>query len=622
MKKVVIIGGGHAGIEAANAVGKLGIEAVLITSDIKTIGMTPCNPSIGGPAKGNVVSEVDALGGLMGMISDQTMIQIKRLNRSKGPAIQAIRAQIDKEKYPKVALKMLKENNNVTIIEDMVESLIVKDNTIYGVKTTKEEILANKVIITTGTYLDSYIIKGHDKIFSGPDDTKTSSKLSNNLKDLGFEMFRLKTGTPARVKRSSIDFSKASVAPGDNEKIKFSHFKDYSFDYSNQEDCYLIYTNEKTHDIILSNLDKGPIDTGLIEGVGARYCPSIEDKLIRFSDKNRHQLFLEPEGRDSQSIYVQGFSTSMPDDIQLEMLRSLEGFLNVEVLKYGYAIEYEAIFPEQLKHTLETKKIKGLYSAGQVNGTSGYEEAAGQGIIAGINAALSVKKEDPFILTRADSYIGLMIDDLVTKGTKEPYRLLTSRSEYRLFLRNDNSDFRLSKKAYDIGMLDKDNFKIYCDKKDKVEKLLEFSKSYNVSPKEINQEVADKLNTNKLNHGIKLYDFIKRPNIEFKYLKDIIDLPIYNEEVFEIVQIEIKYEGYLNKVKQEIEKFSKNENKNIPEGIDYNFVDNLALEAREKFNKIKPETIGQASRISGINPADISILIMYLKRKEENDRKN
>ncbi len=622
MKKVVIIGGGHAGVEAANAVGKLGIEAILITSDINTIAMTPCNPSIGGPAKGNVVSEIDALGGLMGMVSDQTMIQIKRLNRSKGPAIQAIRAQIDKEKYPKVALKMLKENKNVTIIEDMVESLIVKENIICGVKTSTKDIIADKVIITTGTYLDSYIIKGHDKVSSGPDNTKTSSKLSNNLKDLGFDMFRLKTGTPARVKRSSIDFSKANIAPGDIEKIKFSHFKDYSFDYENQEDCYLIYTNEKTHDIILSNLDKGPIDTGLIEGVGARYCPSIEDKLMRFSDKNRHQLFLEPEGRNSESIYVQGFSTSMPDDIQLKMLKSLEGFLDVEVLKYGYAIEYEAIFPEQLKHTLETKKIKGLYSAGQVNGTSGYEEAAGQGIIAGINAALSIKKEDPFILTRADSYIGLMIDDLVTKGTKEPYRLLTSRSEYRLFLRNDNSDFRLSKKAYDIGMLEEESFKIYCDKKEKVEKLLDFCKNYNVSPKEINEEVSKKLNTNKLNHGIKLYDFIKRPNIEFKYLKDIIDLPIDDEEVFEVVQIEIKYEGYLNKVKQEIEKFSKNENKNIPEGIDYNMVDNLALEAREKFNKIKPETIGQASRISGINPADISILIMYLKRKEENDRKN
>ncbi len=622
MKSVIIIGGGHAGIEAANAVGKLGVKAILITSDINTIGMTPCNPSIGGPAKGNVVSEVDALGGLMGMISDQTMIQIKRLNRSKGPAIQAIRAQIDKKRYPKVALKMLKENKNVEIVQDMVDSLIIKDNEVCGVNTTSEKIYANKVIITTGTYLDSYIIKGHNKISSGPDDTKTSSKLSNNLKDLGFDMFRLKTGTPARVKKSSINFSNAALAPGDCENIKFSHFKNYDFDYKDQEDCYLIYTNENTHNIILSNLDKGPIDTGLIEGVGARYCPSIEDKLIRFSDKSRHQLFLEPEGKDSQSIYVQGFSTSMPDEIQLKMLKSLEGFENVEVLKYGYAIEYEAIFPEQLKHTLETKKIKGLYSAGQVNGTSGYEEAAGQGIIAGINAALSLKDKEPFILTRADSYIGLMIDDLVTKGTKEPYRLLTSRSEYRLFLRNDNSDFRLTKKAYDIGMIDKKTYRIFSDKKEKVEILLDFCNNYNISPKEINQEVANKLNTNKLTHGIKLYDFIKRPNIEFEFLKDIIELPFNDKEVFEVVQIEIKYEGYLNKVKQEIEKFSKNENKIIPEGIDYSLVDNLALEAREKFNKIKPETIGQASRISGINPADISILIMYLKRKEEYDRKN
>ncbi len=622
MKRIIIIGGGHAGIEAANAVGKLGVEAILITSDINTIGMTPCNPSIGGPAKGNVVSEVDALGGLMGNISDQTMIQIKRLNRSKGPAIQAVRAQIDKDKYPKVALEMLKGNENVKIIEDMVESLIIKKGSVCGVTTKCDQIEADKVIITTGTYLDSYIIKGHDKISSGPDNTMTSSKLSNNLKDLGFKMFRLKTGTPARVKRSSIDFSKAQLAPGDDEIINFSHFKDYKFDYNNQEDCYLIYTNENTHNIILSNLDKGPIDTGLIEGVGARYCPSIEDKLMRFSDKNRHQLFLEPEGKNSESIYVQGFSTSMPDEIQLKMLKSLEGFKDVEVLKYGYAIEYEAIFPEQLKHTLETKKIKGLYTAGQVNGTSGYEEAAGQGIVAGINAALSVLKKEPFILTRADSYIGLMIDDLVTKGTKEPYRLLTSRSEYRLFLRNDNSDFRLTDKAYKIGMIDQRDYDLFCEKKDKVSTLLNFCKEYNLSPKEINQEVADTLNTNALNHGIKLYDFIKRPNIEFDKIKDIIDLPFYDKEVFEVVQIEIKYEGYLSKVKQEIEKFSKNENKNIPEDIDYDLVDNLALEAREKFNKIKPETIGQASRISGINPADISILLMYLKRKEDYDRKD
>lgn len=622
MKKVIIVGGGHAGIEAANAVANQGVKAILITNDKNTIGMTPCNPSIGGPAKGNVVVEIDALGGLMGNIADQSSIQIKKLNKSKGPAIQAIRAQIDKDRYPKIALSMLEENDLIDIKEAMVESLIIEQGEVKGVKTNSEEVYGDKVVLTTGTYLDSYIIKGHEKVSSGPNGTKTSSLLSKNLKTLGFDMFRLKTGTPARVKRSSIDFSKAQVAPGDAEKIKFSHYVDYGFDYKNQEDCYLIYTNENTHEIILSNIDKGPIDTGLIEGVGARYCPSIEDKLIRFKDKERHQLFLEPEAKDSESIYVQGFSTSMPDEIQIKMLKSLEGFENVEVLKYGYAIEYEALFPEQLKHSLETKKIKGLYSAGQVNGTSGYEEAAGQGLIAGVNAALSAKGKEEFILTRADSYIGLMIDDLVTKGTKEPYRLLTSRSEYRLFLRNDNADFRLTDKAYGSGLINEEKYQMFLNKKTKVEELLEFSKQYNLSPKEITKEVAEKLNTKELKHGIKLYDFIKRPNINFWNLKDFIDLPIKEREIFEVVEIEIKYEGYLKKVQQEIDKFIKNENKKIPEQIDYNNIKNLALEAREKFNKIKPETVGQASRISGINPADISILIMYLKRKEEHVKNN
>lgn len=613
MNKVIIVGGGHAGIEAANAVGKMGVQALLITTTKQTIGMTPCNPSIGGPAKGNVVVEIDAMGGLMGQIADQTMIQIKKLNRSKGPAVQAIRAQIDKDKYPQMALKMLEVNENITIIEDMVESLLIENNKIKGVKGQHQEYYASQVILTTGTYMKSAIIKGHEKISSGPNGLPTSSKLSDNLKELGFGMFRLKTGTPARVKRDSLDFSQAELAPGDQEEIKFSHFHDYKFDYQNQENCYLIYTNEKTHQVILNNLDKGPIDTGLIEGVGARYCPSIEDKLLRFSDKPRHQLFLEPEGRASQSIYVQGFSTSMPDNIQEQMLKTLPGFDKVEVLKYGYAIEYEAIFPEQLKTTLETKKIKGLFTAGQVNGTSGYEEAAGQGIIAGINAALNVQGKEPFTLSRANSYIGLMIDDLVTKGTKEPYRLLTSRSEYRLFLRNDNADSRLTTKAYNLGMINEVEYQQYQKLEQKVDKLLKFSQEYNVSPKEITEEIAISLQTEPLQHGLKLIDFLKRPNIKFEDIAQYLELPVNDLQVFEKAQIEIKYEGYLKKVKLEIEKFQNNETKKIPEDLNYNNVEHLALEAREKLLKIKPETLGQASRISGINPADISILLMYLK---------
>ncbi len=615
MESIIVVGGGHAGIEAANAIANIGVKVTLITLHKNTIGMTPCNPSIGGPAKGNVVVEVDALGGLMGKISDNTMIQIKKLNRSKGPAIRAIRAQIDKEKYPKMALKYLEDNPNINIVEDIVLSLLVKNNTIYGVKGQKEEYLAPKVILTTGTYMDSYIIKGHDKISSGPDGLETTNELSKNLKDLGLKMFRLKTGTPARVKRSSIDFSKSDLAPGDKEHIQFSHYEKINFDYENQEDCYLTYTQPKTHEIILNNINKSGYDSGLIEGVGARYCPSIEDKLNRFSDKPRHQLFLEPEGENSESIYVQGFSTSMPEDIQNKMLRSLPGFENVEVLKYGYAIEYEAIYPEQLKSTLESKLIKGLYTAGQVNGTSGYEEAAGQGLIAGANAALSLKNKSPLILTRANSYIGLMIDDLVTKGTKEPYRLLTSRSEYRLFLRNDNADSRLIEIGYEKGLVKKEVYLKFKKKEQKIKQLIEFSKEYNLSPKQIDDESALKLKTEPLKHGIKLYDFIKRPNIEFKDLIDYIELPFIDYEVFEVVQVEIKYEGYIKKVKQEIEKFNKNEKKKIDENINYDKVEHLALEAREKFKRIKPETIGQASRISGINPSDISILLMYLKKQ-------
>lgn len=616
MKKVVVIGAGHAGLEAANAVGKLGIKTYLVSFDIDKIAVAPCNPSIGGPAKGNVVREVDALGGLMGEISDHTMIQIKKLNRSKGPAVQAIRAQIDKDKYSEYAKKLIKKNENVILKQGIAEELIIKESKVVGVKLKEEEIICDSVIITTGTYLDSYIIKGHDKISSGPDNMPTSTTLSKSIKSAGFEMFRLKTGTPARVEKASIDFSNLKKAPGDNFPIKFSHFKDVDFDYENQEDCYLIHTNKNTHNIILNNLDKSPISSGIIEGVGARYCPSIEDKLMRFKDKERHQIFLEPEYKNGNSIYVQGFSTSMPEEVQDQMLRSLRGLENCEVIKYGYAIEYEAIYPEQLKNTLESKKIENLYFAGQVNGTSGYEEAAGQGIVAGINCGLKLLNKKPLILTRANSYIGLMIDDLVTKGTKEPYRLLTSRAEYRLFLRNDNADKRLTPFAYEAGMISDINYQKYLEKQKKIENLIDFSKSYDISPKVLTPNVCNELETAILEHGIKLYDLIKRPNMTYTKLQNIIDLPFIDEEVFEIVEIEIKYLGYLKKLQEEIYRFEKNENLLLSPDLDYNNINNLALEAREKLAKIKPETIGQASRISGINPADISILLMHIKDRK------
>ena len=617
MYDILVIGGGHAGCEAAHAGSKLNKKTLLITQDKNKLAMAPCNPSIGGPAKGVVVREIDALGGIMGKIADLSKIQIKMLNRSKGPAVHALRAQIDKNKYPKRMLEELEKLNNLEIKEGMVASLIIENKEATGVVLEDgTKIYAKKIIVTTGTYMDAYIINGKDKISSGPEQTKTIKTLSESFLSNELELIRLKTGTPARIYTDSIDFTGLEEVPGDEEKLAFSHFEPKYIE--NQELCWLIHTDKKVHDLIRNNLDKSAMYSGVIKGVGPRYCPSIEDKLVRFPEKEKHQLFLEPETIEKDTIYVQGFSTSMPYDIQEEMIRLLPGMKNAKIKQYGYAIEYDAIKPEQLKVSLETKKIKNLYTAGQINGTSGYEEAAGQGIVAGINAALSIDNKEPITLNRTNSYIGLMIDDLVTKGTEEPYRLLTSRSEYRLYLRHDNADLRLSEIGYNTGMLPEKYYNKVEKKKAMIEKLKTELKDCMITPKNFPKELAEKYNTQEVQHGIVAYDFIKRPNIITEEIQKIFNLN-YDKDICQFVDIEIKYDGYIKKVNEQIKRNEKLYRVKIPVDINYNDVDSLALEAREKLNKFRPETIGIASQISGINPADITVLQIFLEKQR---RKN
>ena len=611
---VIVVGGGHAGCEAANASAKMGLKTALVTANVKNIADMPCNPSIGGTAKGIVVREIDALGGLMGKIADKTHIQIKMLNNAKGPAVRSLRAQGDKITYPREMLKALNSLENLTIIEGMVENLIVENNTIKGIiLADNTEILCDALILTTGTYLRSKILVGSTSKEEGPHGEKRSNNLSNVLKSYGFEIQRLKTGTPQRLDRSTIDFSKLKEECGDDCYWTFSFDNGPLYDKDKQIKCHIVYTTPETHDIIRKNLKKSAMYGGYAEGIGPRYCPSIEDKVVRFADKERHQLFLEPESLYYDDIYLQGFSTSMPEDVQELMVHSLPGLEHAKILKYAYAIEYDAINPLQLKSSLETKVINNLFTAGQINGTSGYEEAAGQGIIAGINAGLKLQGKDPLILKRNESYIGVLIDDLVTKGTKEPYRLLTSRAEYRLLLRHDNADIRLRNYGYQVGLISEDQHNRLLKKLSDIQKLLNYLKETRITPSTIPASLKEIVT---LNSGVSLYELLKRPEITLDLLIENNLVPNdYSDEVKEQVTFAVKYEGYIAKEEQEAEKLLKLEEKEIPEDIDYDKVKNLASEARSKLKQVHPRTIAQASRISGVNPVDISVLSIYLKKE-------
>lgn len=620
--EVIVVGGGHAGCEASLAASRKGHKTILITGNIKNIADMPCNPSIGGSAKGIVVREIDALGGEMGKNADKGQLQMKMLNHKKGPAVQALRAQADKITYPKEMLKTLNKENNLTILEALVEDLIVENHKMKGVILENgEQIFGKTVILTTGTYLKADIMVGDSRHREGPHGERPSQHLSDNLKKLGFQIIRLKTGTPQRIDKKTIDFSKTKEEYGSDQKYTFSFDNEPNYSLEEQIPCHLIYTTPETHQIIRDNLNKSSMYGGLndITGVGPRYCPSIEDKIVRFSDKERHQLFLEPESLYYDDIYIQGFSTSMPHDVQEKMVHSLPGLENAKILKYAYAIEYDAIYPTQLKLSLETKLIENLFTAGQINGTSGYEEAACQGLIAGINACLKLEGKEPLILRRNEAYIGVLIDDLVTKGVIDPYRLLTSRAEYRLLLRHDNADLRLREYGYQVGLINEQQYQKLQHKKEEMKKAIEYLKNHKMVPAEDTNCFLEEIGSSILKDGITLYDLLKRPEIKIEHLKNFYELS-FDKDVLEQVEIEIKYEGYIKKALHEAEKMIDLDNKKIPDDIDYGRIHNLASEAKQKLNEIRPTSIGQALRISGVNPADISLLMVYIKKEYHYDR--
>lgn len=621
MYDIIVVGGGHAGCEASYASAYKGHKTLLITSNIKNIADMPCNPHIGGSAKGIVVREIDALGGIMGKIADKTHLQIKMLNKAKGPAVQSLRAQGDKITYPQEMLNTLKSLDNLDIKEGMVEDLIIENNEVHGIileDGTKIE--SKKVILTTGTYLKADILVGDTRTRQGPHGEKPSNHLSDRLKEYGFRIIRLKTGTPQRIDRKTIDFSKTRVEPGDDKLLTFSFDLEPKYKIEDQIPCHLTYTTEETHRIIRENLNKSSMYGALddVEGIGPRYCPSIEDKVTRFKDKERHQLFIEPESRYYDDMYLQGFSTSMPPEVQEKMVHSLPGFENAKILKYGYAIEYDAIYPTQLTESLETKIIKNLYTAGQINGTSGYEEAACQGLMAGINASLDLEGKEPLVLKRNEAYIGVLIDDLITKGIRDPYRLLSSRAEFRLLLRSDNADLRLRKHGYEVGLINDEQIERLKQKEQDIIKLRKYMRENKIKITKDVEKIFIENNIQLPQATLSIEELVKRPEISMNFINKIIEIP-FKEEIQEQAEINLKYEGYINKAYREAEKMLKLEKKQIPEDIDYDKVKNIASEARQKLKEVRPKTIAQAIRISGVNPSDISLLTVYLKKEYNNE---